>query len=332
MNAPRRILLIHFGQLGDAVLALPAARALCARFPRARMTVLCARGSDEIFRMGGLGAGGGDIWAVDRVLWKRQPWRAAVAVPWLLLRLRFQRFHLSVDLHSYKETNWLAFLAGIPERVAMLRPTRSIPSLINRKPPPDDPAGRLLDRYCQVLQPLGIQLAAADRIPTLTPPPPPQGLGDGDRPMLGICPGAGHPSRRWPPDRFAAVAQVWLARGARVLVFAGPEEDAAVMAPLAAVPSLEIFRHLSLPELAGALARCRVVLTNPTGPSHITAAVGARVLTLGEIPAFDPVPVPPGAVVALRAQGAISSISVPVVLAALEQLWQGDREGGSRKW
>lgn len=320
MKTPKRILLIHFGQLGDAVMALPAARALRARFPRAQMVVLAAHGPDAIFRLAGFGQGSSEVWSLDRVGMKRARWRALYAIPALLFRLRLRRFQLSVDLHSYKETNWLAFLSGIPNRVAMLRPTRSIPSLINRQPPPDDPYGRLIDRYCQVLQPLGIQVSPSDRIPTLVPsdltsmrvPTP-----------LGICPGAGHPSRRWPPGRFAAIARDWVARGHRVIVFAGPEEDAATLDPLATIPGIEISRGLSVPELAAALAGCRVVLTNPTGPSHIAAAVGARVLTLGEIPAFDPVPVPPhGAVVPLRAHGPIDTLTVAEVEAALTALWR----------
>ncbi|MGH9487783.1 MAG: glycosyltransferase family 9 protein [Terriglobales bacterium] len=322
MKPPRRILLVHFGQLGDAVMALPAARALRSRFARARLTVLCAANASGIFRLAGFGERGGEIWPVDRVAWKRQPWRVPAAAPMLILRLRRHRFDLSVDLHSYKETNWLAFLAGIPERVAMLRPTRSLPALINRKPPPDDIGGRLLDRYCQVLQPLGIEVAAADRVPTLRPPPAPSIVASGNRPMLGICPGAGHASRRWPAERFAAVAQARLAQG-RVVIFAGPEEDAAILDPFSAVAGVEIVHGLSLAELAGALACCRVVLTNPTGPSHIAAAVGGRVLTLGELPAFDPVAVPPGAVVVLRATGTINSIATAEVLTAVEQLWRG---------
>lgn len=317
MKTPKRILLIHFGQLGDAVMALPAARALRARFPRAQLTVLAARGPDAIFRLAGFAT-----LPVDRARWKRRRWMTLYAVPALLFRLRLRRFDLSVDLHSYKETNWLAFLAGIPNRVAMLRPTRSIPSLINRQPPPDDPYGRLIDRYCQVVQPLGIQVSPSDRIPTLSPSPGLAPLAP-DPLVLGICPGAGHPSRRWPPEYFAEVARTWIARCARVVVFAGPEEDAAVLDPLVSVAGIEVARGLSIPELAAALAACRVVLSNPTGPSHIAAAVGARVLTLGEIPAFDPVPVPPrGAVAALRARGSIDSITVAEVLTALDDLWR----------
>ncbi len=309
--APSRILLIHFGQMGDAVLALPAAYALRAHFPGAALTLLAARGPHAVFSL----AGFSDVWTADRVRWKRSPLAAAVGIPRLLARLRRARFDLSVDLHSYKETNLLAALAGIPTRVAMLRPTRSWPRLITLQPPPDDPHGPLLARYCAVLAPLGITVPAGARIPALDLPAEPPF----HPPTLGICPGAGHPSRRWPSDRFAALAR---ALGAPTVVFAGPEESGALLAPFAAVPHCEIRRGLTLAQLAAQLARCHVVVSNPTGPAHLAAAAGARVLVLGEIPAFDPVPRPPrGAVSIVRAQGSIASISVDSARQALAALW-----------
>jgi len=313
---PRRILLIHFGQLGDAVLALPAARALQAHFAQSALTVLAARGPHAVFQM----AGFAPVVPVDRAGWKRAPVRALWGVPLLLARLRLGRYDLSVDLHSYKETNWLAFLAGIPKRVAMLRPTRSVARLINVPPPPDDPYGRLLDRYCRVLEPLGIEVS--DRVPRL-PLPKSAGFRPA-RPTLGLCPGAGHPGRRWPAERFAALARHAIERWqAGVAVFAGPEEDAALLAPLRAVPGVEMVRGLSLAELTAALAACRLVVSNPTGPSHLAAAAGATLLTLGEIPAFDPVPQRPGQVTALRARGTVAALPLEEVVAAAAALWHG---------
>ncbi|MGH9481797.1 MAG: hypothetical protein ACRD1L_06860, partial [Terriglobales bacterium] len=60
---------------------------------------------------------------------------------------------------------------------------------------------------------------------------------------------------------------------------------------------------------------------SPTGPAHLAAAVSARVLVLGEIPPFDPVPVPPGAVRIVRARRAMEDISLAEAAAALAELW-----------
>ena len=126
---PRRILLIHFGQMGDAVVALPSAGALRAAFPRAHITVLAPPAGGAIFKL----AGFDEVWFTDRTRWRDRPWTALADLPALIAKLRHAKFDLSVDLHSYKETNLMAWLAGIPNRVAMLRPTRSWPALTLRR-------------------------------------------------------------------------------------------------------------------------------------------------------------------------------------------------------
>lgn len=309
--------------MGDAVMALPAALALRRHFPQAELVVLASSGSAPVFTM----AGFTDVWAANRTRWKHRPASAGLEIPALLWRLRRHHFDLSVDLHSYKETNLLAALAGIPTRLAMLRPTRSWPRLINLKPPPDDPSGVLRDRYCRVLEPLGIEVR--NRVPRLRPPAAAQArmavlfqdwiTSAGDAPILGLCPGAGHPSRRWPADNFAALAAALQAQfPARVAIFAGPEEPESILQPLRGLPHAQIWRGLTLEQLAAALTLCRVVVSGPTGPSHLAAAVGANLLTLGELPMFDPVPIPPAQLVALRS---LPDISVADASPALQDLW-----------
>lgn len=316
---PCRILLMHFGQMGDAVLALPAARALRAAYPAATLAVLAGASGAQIFRL----AGFAPVWAVHRAAWRRSPPRAAVELPLLIARLRRFRFELCVDLHSYKETNLLAWAAGVPARVAMLRATRSWPGFITHPPPPDQPSAHLLDRYCRVLEPLGISVA--DRQPRLAPSAAERAWAQAalppDADYLGVCPGAGHATRRWPAVNFAAAARAWaqdVQPPPRLVVFAGPEETEAQLAPLRALPQSQIYAGLTVPELAAALARCRAVLANASGPSHIAAAVGAAVVTIGEIPMFDP----PGRVIPVRAARLVAEVPVASVVQALAHGWR----------
>ncbi len=321
LAAYRRILLIHFGQLGDSVLALPAAHALRARFPHSELVVLSSASAASVYRM----AGFEQVWPVDRVRWKHHPGIALPEIAALVWKLRRHRFDLSVDLHTLKETNLLAWAAGIPSRLAMLRQTRSLPRLITLKPPPDNPDGVLLDRYCTVLQPLGI--VVEDRRPRLQPPAAAivgarqklNALGVHE-PFLGVCPGAGHPSRRWPAQRFVEVISALRASSPQpftTLIFAGPEELPETLAAFHQLPDCAVVRGLSVPELTAALARCRVLVTNATGPSHLAAAVGTVVVSIGEIPAFDPV----GRVRVVRARHNVFEIAPAAVLDQVRAAW-----------
>lgn len=328
-TAIERILVIHFGQLGDSVLALPAVEALYRHYSHSRIVVLASTSAAQIFRL----AGFPEVWPVDRVAWKHAPARALLEIPALTARLYRERFDLSVDFHTFSETNLLAWAAGIPRRVAMLRPTRGIARLVTHKPPMDDPDGILLDRYCTVLTPLGIDVS--DRRPRLTPPP--EAISTAQRRIaelepewhacewLGVCPGAGHPSRRWPAQRFVEVIRSMRAHAGvrlRALVFAGPEESAGTLEPFHQIPETRIIRGLSIAQLTAALTRCRLLVTNATGPSHIAAAVGTPVVTIGEVPAFDPVGRTAASVHAVRKPQFVREITTAAVTEATLSMWK----------
>ena len=60
---PQSVLVIHFGQLGDVVLGLPALDAIRARFASARLTVLAGTPADQLVRLSGLAD---EVVGVDR--------------------------------------------------------------------------------------------------------------------------------------------------------------------------------------------------------------------------------------------------------------------------
>lgn len=120
------------------------------------------------------------------------------------------------------------------------------------------------------------------------------GLGENPREMLlGLNPGAEYgPAKRWPPDRFIETA-VEVGRRAPVpirwLLFGGGADvrltDAIASAIRTAgtrrgigIAAVNLAGTTSLRELAAAMSLCSLVLTNDTGPMHVAAAVGARVV------------------------------------------------------
>jgi len=97
-------------------------------------------------------------------------------------------------------------------------------------------------------------------------------------PLIGIVPGSNAPSRTWPVDRFAEVADQ-LSRDGRVVVFGGAGERERTK-QVAGDVAIDLGGRTTLPMLAAGLAECEVVISNDTGPLHLAAAVGTRTISL----------------------------------------------------
>ena len=288
---PRNILVIDFGQLGDVVFSLPALRAIRERFPLAKITVVAGKPSSEIVDMS---RSADEVITVDRVA-LRDGFKplSVVRIFQVVKDLRRRQFDFVIDLHSLSETNLIAFFSGAPKRLFQRRPGRSLDFLANFDPKPpidrNDPDQHLVDRYLDVLKPLGI--SDAPRLPKLTTTADDdraidailrKAKADAGAPLVGLFPGAGHPGRCWPLERFAELADFLIRNdGVRPIVFAGPEERDAVQLARRLFPEATVFlEKLSIRQLAAAQARLAVFVSNDTGPVHIAAAVGTPVVVL----------------------------------------------------
>ena len=231
---PRNILVIDFGQLGDVVLSLPALRAIRERFPRARITVAVGKPGAEIVDLSGCAD---STLVVDRVGLRDGAKVVSLArIARLVKTVRGLKFDFVIDLHSLAETNLLGFLSGAAQRLYSRRPGRSLDFLGNFRPrPPVEDNHRerhLIDRYLDVLAPLEIK--TTNRLPQLKTRAADDAAvekvlrnvkADAGAPLVGLFPGAGHPSRRWPLERFAELADFLIRNDhVRILVFVGPEE------------------------------------------------------------------------------------------------------------
>ena len=288
---PRNILVIDFGQLGDVVLSLPALGAIRKRFPRARIAVAAGKPGAEVVGLSGFAD---ETLVVDRVALRDGFKPLSVFRLFKLVKdVREKKFDFVIDLHSLSETNLLGFLSGAPKRLYSRRPGRSLDYLANFHPRPpietDHRKRHLIDRYLDVLIPLGVE--NADRLPNLKTRPSDaaalerilvKAKADAGAPLVGLFPGAGHPSRCWPLEQFASLADFLIRNDqVKVLVFLGPEErtfikDVRQQFP----PSIVILDRLTIPQLAAAQARLAAFVSNDTGPMHIAAAVGTPVVLL----------------------------------------------------
>ncbi len=301
MFDPRNILVIDFGQLGDVVMSLPALRAIREKFPYAKITVAVGKPGKELLNLCGYA---NEILEVDRVALRDGPTLISIGrIAKFVSQVRKQKFDFVIDLHSYYETNILGFLSGASHRLYSRRENRSLDFLGNFKPQPprERTAAHLVDRYLDMLKPLGIE--NVPRIPVLqTSPSDDKSVeamlkkekAQSRELLVGMFPGAGNASRVWPLEKFAEVADHLIRNDrVRVIVFAGPEERALVPQMRSVFPSGTIFfDRLTIPQLASAQARLTLFISNDTGPAHIAAAVGTPVVVILDQPdlnSFTPV-------------------------------------------
>jgi heptosyltransferase I len=278
---------MHFGQLGDVVLALPALAAIRHRFDHAKITLLAGKSAADAVRPASIAD---EIITVDRV--KFRDGNKIVSIKeifQLLFDIRGRKFDLVIDLHSLPETNILGFAAGIPQRLYADRGNRSINRLSNfpSKPPAEDRTLHLADSYMRSLRPIGVSGVAE---PFKYPRSAEDTVHfrselfagvDNTTPAAALFPGAGNPSRCWPLERFAELAEGLTSRGVIPFVFLGPEE----VAMRQSVDDLftkecRIVEGLTLVELITALSIFDVVVGNDTGPMHLAACAGAAVVLI----------------------------------------------------
>jgi len=102
-------------------------------------------------------------------------------------------------------------------------------------------------------------------------------------PLIGLNPGASRADKRWPPERFASVADALVDEfGARVILFGAPSDRAIAEAVKSTIrhPVIDAVGKTTLRQLAALAERCAVFITNDTGPMHLAAAAGTRVVGL----------------------------------------------------
>ncbi len=108
-------------------------------------------------------------------------------------------------------------------------------------------------------------------------------------PLLGINAGAEYgPAKRWPKERFIEAAvelqrstgcHWWILGGKADVELATSIANEITAAKTGSPDSIRVLAgQTSLRELCAALKACRLVITNDTGPMHVAAAVGTRVI------------------------------------------------------
>lgn len=277
---PPRILVIRRRYLGDIVLLSPFFQSLRQHWPAAELSLLAEATYAAVAPL---------IPEIDRTL--ILPRRARELGGWLKLiqALRVGRFTHVFDLDNREKTAVLTRLTGAPERIALLHeaPPR-LPGCYTRivlDPPAEHERRTISEYYLQALAGAAVPIATrdvrlvpreADRLSVVK-------LLDGSVPRLLVHPGSRSAFRVWPAENFAAICdRVQNELGAKVLLVGGPAEQSLLAAIAAAARTkLEtLSASLSVAEFAALAERCDLMLCHDSGPMHVAAGVGTRVVAL----------------------------------------------------
>lgn len=285
---PQRLLIVLPSWLGDTVMATPALRALRSHFPQSHIAYAG--------RAGPLAVLADAPWADETI--QTVPAGGLKAPTALIKSIRIlarRDFDCAVLLPNSFGSAFAVRLAGIKRRVGYTRDHRGL-LLTDRLLPPKENGqflpGPMIHYYLALSQYMGAQNSdttmelftsqteerAVDGLLDLW------GIGE-DQPTLIIHPGGGFgPSKRWPAEKFARVADQLADRySLSVLISAGPADRPVALA----VRSAMKHKSVNLPEynvtigqLKALVRRSRMMITNDTGPRHFAPAFGVPVVTI----------------------------------------------------
>jgi heptosyltransferase-2 len=279
-----RIVIRATNWVGDAVMSEPALAALRDAFPQAELTWLARPAIADLFR---------GHPAIDHmVIYDHRGRHAGLSGKWALAsELRRHAFDLAVLFQNAFEAAALAALAGVPRRYGFATDGRRFLLTHPIGVPEPTVFEHQTSYYLDLLRPLGIvRPVEAPRL-FVTPEEEDHidrrlaacSLAPNDD-LLGLNPGSIYgTAKRWLPERFARTADR-LARdfGLRVVILGAPGEEALGRAVADAMESKPIVLsgQTSIRELMAVIKRCRLLLTNDTGPMHVAAAFGVPVVAV----------------------------------------------------
>jgi len=293
--------------VGDAIMALPALRAVRAKFADAHIAIVARPYVADIYRGQGVCD---ELIAYD----PRGAERGFGGRERLAERLRAKKFDAALLLQNAFDAAWLAWRAGIPERIGYARDGRGI--LLTKSialPKAGEIPAHEQFYYLELVRRAGwaeriegereISLAvsreASDRAEQkLIEAGVRSRANDGVTWRVAIGAGASYGSAKcWLPERFSEVAnRLMVESGVEVILFGTVGETAVSNAIVAGMkrPPIDLTGMTPIAELPALLSRCQLFIGNDSGAMHVASAVGLPVVAIfGPTDPFGTAPVTP---------------------------------------
>jgi len=282
----QKILIRGVNWIGDAVLTIPAIKAVRKAFPDAYICLLAKPWVAEIFS---------ENPDIDEIISYDEKFNGIMGKFRLAKILRGYCFGTAILLQNAFDAAFVTWLARIPERIGYKRDCRSF-LLTKGISVPEEILGQHQINYY-----LNIEKSIQNNIEETTPyihlsynerekarETISSGLQDPHLPLIGINPGAVYGSaKRWPPKNFAEVImKIINDLNGRVIIFGSHGEADIANKIINEINTLKIKRRIeygsrimvmagktSIRELAALISECDAFITNDSGPMHMASAL-----------------------------------------------------------
>ena len=264
-----KILIVNLMQIGDLVLTTPVFRAIKAAHPHSYLAAAVNQQFADLVKFNPFI---NRLFLVDK--------RSLLSFAKVIQAIRAEHFDLCINLNSSERACALAITSGAKRVVGYAKPPFSL--LFSKVCPNLKRSIHQIKSHFNVLSVAGLG----------TLPLAPSDVFIGDTHLNFSLPdnivalnvGASWHSKRWLPEYFASVAIQLLNRGFHV-AFLGSKADIPIVDQcLALIPDkrrvLVFTGKLSLLELAAFFDRCRLLISNDSGPMHIAAARGLPAVSI----------------------------------------------------
>lgn len=292
--APRKLLIVRLGSMGDIIHTLPAVTALRSAFPEAILGWVVEEIWAELLctlpepRSGPLSVRRplvDRIHTVNTKAWRGSPvstqtWEQIAAG---LSELRAQRYELAVDFQGAVRSALIARWSGAPIVYGFTQPRENVASMFYSR--------QVRVRGSHVVE-QNLSLAEGVVCRPLELPklqfPCDQAIEDRYEERFGksfgdfalLNPGAGWGAKRWPAERYGHVAKMLAVEGVKSLINFGPGEEHLMHEVESASGGAATGIACSLTELIALTRRARFFIGGDTGPMHLAAALGIPVVAI----------------------------------------------------
>ncbi len=283
-----KILIRATNWVGDAIMALPALRAVRKRFPDGEIAIVARPYVADIYR---------DQEICDQLIpYDPKGLHSGFSGrERLASELRAQKFDVALLLQNAFDAAWLAWRANVPERIGYARDGRSL-LLTKAMPLPrhgEIPAHEKY-YYLELLRRAGwLDSMPEEAFIGLRVPEEKRRSADeflcksGVRQgalRIAIGAGASYGSAKcWPPSRFAEVANRLQSEADAEVILFGTAAEASVSTAISAEmrrSPIDLTGKTAIIDLPALLSKCHLFIGNDSGAMHVAAAVGLPIVAV----------------------------------------------------